>query len=85
MKRPIVANFTEIGIIEKHNNGQIDDRQSFDDEEVDPHPYTRVLMISLPIARVTIHKILANTRSAINILYINMLKWIVIPLYIFLL
>ncbi|XP_022851918.1 uncharacterized protein LOC111373595 [Olea europaea var. sylvestris] len=61
----------EIGDFKRPRDYQL----SFNQKEADPHPYTGVLVISLPIAEVTIPKILVDTGSALNILFNNTLKW----------
>lgn len=56
----------------------MDDHVSFDDKEAKSNPYPGPA-ISLSIVEFTIPKVLADTESAFNILYVSMLKWMGIP------
>ncbi|XP_022841987.1 uncharacterized protein LOC111365685 [Olea europaea var. sylvestris] len=78
-KRPIVADLSEIGITKKNLKNATDEQLSFDKKEVDPHPYHGVMVISLPVAGVTIPKVLVDTGSSLNILFSHTLKWMGIP------
>lgn len=81
LKRPIVADLTEIGITAKHRRRPLDDQLPFNDNKVDPNPYPGVLVVSVPMAEIIIPKVLVDIGSALNILFTNTLKWIGIPLH----
>lgn len=53
----------------------MDDVLSFNDKEIDPHPYPRVLVVSVPVTRIIVQKVLVDIGSALNILFSNTLKW----------
>lgn len=78
-KRPIVVDLSEIGITKKNLKKPTDEQLSFDEKEADPHPYHGVMVISLPVAGVTIPKVLVDTGSSLNILFSHTLKWMGIP------
>lgn len=46
----------------------MDNYLSFDDKDANPHPYFAVFMISIPLAKAKIPKVLFNTESSLNIL-----------------
>lgn len=46
----------------------MDNYLSFDDKDANPHPYFAVFMISIPLAKAKIPKVLFNTKSSLNIL-----------------
>lgn len=79
MKRTIVADPIKIGITKKYLKCPMDDYLSFMIRKQTSYPYPGVLVISLAIVRVTIPKVLVDTRSALNILCTNKLKWMGIP------
>lgn len=80
MKKSIVAYLTVIGIIEKHCKNRTGDHLTFDDKKEDPHPYSRVLVISISMDGVNIPKVLVDIGSDLNILYTNTFKWMGISL-----
>lgn len=74
------VNLTKIGISNKHRKRPKDNHWSFDEMEVNPHLYPDVLVIALPVIGATVQKVLVDTRSSLNIRYVNTLKWMGIPL-----
>lgn len=79
LKRPIVVDLSKIGIIEKYRKRPTNDHLSFVEEKANPYSYLRVLVVSMPIARVTISWVLVDTGSTLNILFTSTLKWMGIP------
>lgn len=80
-KKPIFTNLSKIGITEEHRRVPADDHLSFEENEADPHPYPRVLIVSVPVAGVIISKVLVDTGRTLNILFTNMFKWMGIPIH----
>lgn len=75
LKRSIVTDLSKIDITKKHHKKTTDDCISFDEEETDLQPYLGVLIVLMPVAGVTIPRVLVDTGSALNILFTNTLKW----------